>query len=165
MDVAIAIALRSSPSSLASNWARLLKTIDNSGESLTPHAWLTDREFLRQSADHAASAAAWAAAIAATTAVLVAASLRWTRAAIALVLLAGFEMLNFARNSWATSTLALNYPREWLTAVRSAPGDSRVINPGYRAKIVGTMDQGMILGIRNVWGYDPSVLKRYAETL
>lgn len=60
------------------------------------------------------------------------------------------------------------YPDAWLSVVRQTPGpgDFRVVyaaQPGRREVLY--VNQGMSLGIQGLGGYDPFVLRRYAQLL
>ena len=82
---------------------------------------------------------------------------RYPRALAGVVVLAGVESLCFAR-SWVDNfpiTDVLKAPdAEFLSA--HAGGDVRVSDDGNH-------DLAMSVGARDIWGYDPGVLRRYAE--
>lgn len=119
-----------------------------------------DADFVAQSARRAAVGTAWAALTAAAVALVLFASTRQPRIACGLVALAAIEMVIFARHATATMTIEQTMPAEWQSALAAAPAEARVV-------VVNQEDQnaGMIFGFDNIWGYDPGVLKRYAELM
>jgi hypothetical protein len=80
--------------------------------------------------------------------------------AFGLIVLAAGELLWFGRKTVATTSPNLQLPQPWLDALARGPNDARVlvVNPLYA-------NAGMYFGFDNLWGYDPGVLKRYAEVL
>jgi len=66
------------------------------------------------------------------------------------------EMLSFAWGSLGTARLSDVMPNILPAYVQAHPGDYRVINPSWA-------NNGYFLGASDLWGNNPSVLKRYAE--
>jgi len=148
-------------------WAWLLETIGQSEESYLPSERYQQAAFIRSSESVAAGSIGWAAATLGAICLLLWLTRRNPRAAYGLIVLATVELCVFARASLVTTEPDSHYPVEWLDAIRAAPpGDFRVVNgPLPRLGEIDFLDQGMSLGIKNLWGYDPGVLKRYAQTL
>jgi hypothetical protein len=91
-------------------------------------------------------------------ALLFAATTRWPRAAWILGAVAVAELLVFARGTVTTFPLEDFLFKPVGKFLEENPGDYRVIN-------TFSPDSGMVLKSENVWGYDPGVLKRYAQLL
>jgi hypothetical protein len=78
-----------------------------------------------------------------------------------LVALAAAELLMFTKSSRATAPAALTVQPAWEDEIaRAMSDDARVIvvEPPYA-------NSGMYFGYQNLWGYDPGVLKRFAELM
>src|SRR5205814_584577 len=80
------------------------------------------------------------------------------RVAYALLGLVIIEMVWYAAATRATMNSTPQLPQGWQAAIASLPVNARVLDPA-------TMHSnfGMWFGYNDVWGYDPGVLKRYAE--
>jgi hypothetical protein len=147
-------------------WGNLLQMIEQSHESYFPDQRYRDTAFISQSELNAAHSGYWAAATLATLCLLLCASLWKKQAAYGLIGLATIELCLFAHQNCDNTPGVAAFPAAWLSAIHDMPKDDRVVNtalPGGGE--IGYLDAGMSLGIRNLWGYDPGVLKRYAETL
>jgi len=77
-------------------------------------------------------------------------------AAYAVVLLAAVEVFVFARSCRPTVNLASTRPAGLAAFLAKEPGD-------YRIMCTPNPNAAMWLRTSNIWGYDPVVLKRYAE--
>lgn len=73
-----------------------------------------------------------------------------------LMLLAVVEIFVFARASRPTSDLNMTRPQQMQEFVDEHPGDYRILYPE-------NPNIAMSLRMRDIWGYDPAVLRRYAE--
>jgi hypothetical protein len=83
---------------------------------------------------------------------------RWTLAAWVLGVMAVVEVCQFARGTIESFPLEeMTYP-PITNFLKNHPGDYRVLN-------TFNPDASMLLRKGNIWGYDPSVLKRYAEMM
>lgn len=82
------------------------------------------------------------------------------RAARALVVLGICELLFFARRSIVWMRLPIDYPAGWVAAARTLPKDARVFDPMFQ-----TANQGMLVGMDSIGGYDPVVSRRYGQFL
>lgn len=100
--------------------------------------------------------------IAATTAAAIAAiawaSRRHPRARLGFAVLLVVELVAFARTSTPTFELAHAEPAELVQAVRDHAGD-------HRSMILDRGNLAMTVPARDVWGYNPLVLRRYAELM
>jgi Predicted integral membrane protein len=138
------------------------QAVNATGESYFPPAALEQpelRETLRRTLAHALQISG---GLFAGFALLLAAA--WRRSAATWILGAAAvgELLVFARGTVATFPLEYFLFRPVANALQEHlgkyPGDERVIN-------LFSPDSGMILKAENIWGYDPGVLKRYAQLL
>lgn len=113
---------------------------------------------------HAATTLFVAAATLALIATLLMTARLHRHAPYILIALAAFEMVVFARSNRPTMdpSIARVFPEPWEAAIRQLPPEQRFFthpNLLYRA------DVGMMIGKSNVSGYDPGILRRYAELL
>jgi hypothetical protein len=147
-------------------WTGMLSLIEHSNETYLPKTQYEDPAFIHNTGIAASHAIGWAATTFATVCLLLWATY-WKRwAAYGLIILAAIEMLVFAGQNLATTSPDLGYPQAWLNAIKASPGDYRVVNAALQGQLeTQYLDAGMSLGFRNLWGYDPGVMKRYAETL
>jgi len=162
----LALLLVSSSKDGGGPWRWLLDLIQQSNESYLPNEHYQQAAFIRSSQIGAAHSIGWAAATLGAICILLWVTRRKPRAAYALIVLAAVELFAFARGNVMTVPPDSEFPAAWLDVIRAAPRDFRVwnlpINSGAELEFV---DEGMSLGIKNIWGYDPGVLKRYAQTL
>ncbi len=91
-------------------------------------------------------------------AVLLLISGRWKPARYFLVMAAVLEVFGFARSTTTSFPMADLYFPSVQEFYKQNPGDYRTLN-------LFNPDASMVLGNGNLWGYDPSVLKRYAQLL
>ena len=91
--------------------------------------------------------------------------------AYGLIVLGMLELFAYARSTRATMTATVGFPRDgptevasvyraWEEALRDLPRDQRalLVLPQFS-------NLGMSMGFDGLWGYDPLVLRRYAELL
>lgn len=83
---------------------------------------------------------------------------RWSKVTLALGAAAVAEILVFARGTIASFPLSDFTFKPIAEFLHQNPGDYRTLN-------LLSPDSGMLLRSENVWGYDPTVLKRYAQLL
>ncbi len=83
---------------------------------------------------------------------------RWRWAVWAVGLAAVAELVVFARGTVATFPLADFTYQPVADFLKNNPGDFRTLN-------LFNADAAMLLRSENIWGYDPGVLKRYAQLL
>ncbi len=83
---------------------------------------------------------------------------RWRWAVWAVGLAAVVELVVFARSTVATFPLAGFTYQPVADFLKKNPGDYRTLN-------LFNADAAMLLRSENIWGYDPGVLKRYAQLL
>jgi hypothetical protein len=146
-------------------WSSMLGFIARSHEIYTPTGQYSDFPFIRSTQQIAADSIGWSSATLAAISVVTLATRYKPWAAYGLIILAAIELFGFARQNLTTSLPNVNYPQQWLDAIRSV-GDDRVVNaPLPDGEETKYLDACMTVPVRNLWGYDPGVLKRYAQTI
>ncbi len=157
-------------------WARWLQRMaskyTDAGELFTRRAEdYTRRDFIAASSTSAARALWWSALTgAALVVVLIVARFRRV-ATYGLILLAIVELFVFARDARVTMPLSRTFPPDsrpeaaavyqaWEAALQQLPRDQRVLTV-----LAQISNYGMSMGFDNLWGYDPLVLRRYAELM
>jgi hypothetical protein len=70
------------------------------------------------------------------------------------------EVFAFAHSTIATFSLANTVPTEVRDFLDSHPGDYRILQLP-----LGASNGAIAIGAEDIWGYDPMVLKRYAELM
>ncbi len=93
--------------------------------------------------------------------IAIAAAIVWRRSlAYVLPVIAAVELTFFTYGARASSPATIELPQAWRDEVSRSPRDSRFIvtEPNF-------MNAPMYFGFNGVWGYDPGVLKRYAELI
>jgi len=137
-------------------WPALMKAAQASGETYLPPRFYTSAEFIAQS-QHQAAISVF---IAAGTCVLLGGLFiflkRDQRALYGMIALAVVEMFAFARSSLATFDGATVVKAEEKSFLDEHPGDYRILN-------LFSPNSALSLGALDVWGYDASVVRRYAE--
>ncbi len=147
-------------------WGSLLQTIQQSHESYFPDQRYQDWAFIAQSELMAAHSIYWTAGTFASLCLILCACLWRRQAAYGLIALATVELCLFASQNFDATPGVATFPAAWLSAIHSMPKDGRVVNAAQPGEAeISFLDAGMSLGFRNLWGYDPGVLKRYAETM
>ncbi len=119
---------------------------------------LADPNFLTRSGQIASSALLDAAGVIGLTVLILIAARFKPGFAFALIGLAAIEMVCYATSTRATMDSTPAMPTGWLQAINAIPSDARVLDV---TDIHSNM--GMWFNYDDMWGYDPCVLKRYAE--
>jgi len=140
----------------AETWRGNVAAVLATGESYLPRDVVNNAAFVAGAHDAASDALLLSLA----TTVALAFALLWTRkeprAVFAIVALGVLEMFVFARGLRPTFDLASVAPPELKKFLAQYPGDYRILNP-LRP------NNAMLLGADDLWGNDPSVVRRYAE--
>ncbi len=152
-------AVRSSGADIHGFWAAFLKSISQTQDLyLIPPSFYTQPNFIARTASLAASQLFIAAGTLFLLALIVF-MLRYHRViAYLLIVLAAVELFGFARGTRSTMPLAVRYPDTWANAAASSSGEYRVLHVDF-----GMANLAMSRGLYELWGYDPGVLKRYAQ--
>lgn len=147
-------------------WSKALLDVATAHNEQYPGARYTDPAFIREAGGVASRSALWTAAAATLAGLLLLASLFRRPLLWGLVALTALEMVLFARSTRDTMTVEPFYPETWLDAVRQTPGDFRVVYAAQPNMLeLLYVNQSMSLGIQTICGYDPLVLRRFAELI
>jgi hypothetical protein len=146
-------------------WSQSLRqTIEaglETGDVFVNTAWLGDANLVRQAgliASHELLVAG--GVVFGITALVVCTWLR-PRIGYALIGVAMLEMLCYAGSTRETMNAHVDLPAPVAAAIQQTSKDARVLD----ARLSPTNNFGMWFGYNDVWGYDPGVLKRYAELI
>lgn len=137
-------------------WARWVDRMGTSSEVYLNLAAYQNPSFVRDSGVFAAKSLFVCSFTLLLLSILFFLAHRWRRAVYLIALLSVLEVLWFAGTARATFDLELTRFPEVKGFLETQPGDYRVLFPGVP-------NMTMSLGENNLWGYDPSVLRRYAE--
>jgi hypothetical protein len=153
---AIALALVAWWAGSTASWATLMNEARVSGESYLFPQLYSDTEFITRS-QHCAATSLWmAAAVCALLGGILLVARYHARALSFVIPLAVAEMLVFASNSRPTSDSSAIVNAEEKNFLAEHPGDYRIMN-------VNNPNTAMITGAQDLWGYDATVMRRYAE--
>ncbi|MDQ3440373.1 MAG: YfhO family protein, partial [Planctomycetota bacterium] len=158
----LAIAVSPERSGLSGAWSRLLAGAEARGE-LGASSVFADPKAVAEHARHASTALLLASTTAAAFAIVLLVARRHWRVSYALPALLAAELLWFASAATPTCPVApQGYDPAWRVALDRDPAraDVRVLHRGMTYA-----NLGMTLGYRDVWGYDPLVLRRYGELI
>jgi hypothetical protein len=147
-------------------WRQLMLLIRDSVESYSPSERYLDPSFTAIASSAAMQSTIVAGCVLVFIAGIITATHFWKRAAPALVVLGVLESFIVARQSYTNGLGQVPMPEPWTQAIDHSLGDGRVLNgaiPGNQE--LQYLNLGMLRGFRDIWGYDPGVLKRYAELL
>jgi hypothetical protein len=139
-------------------WAGMIKHIPEDNSSLLPAAYYLNPRFISLTSKAACeSLMGGAITLFVAASILELARSRRNLACLAMLLLAGFELADFARTSLFTFKLSAPYPPNVLSLLAENPGDYRIkaFNP----------DSAMTAGAFDISGDDPSGLLRYNRFL
>jgi hypothetical protein len=139
-----------------SSWPALMNATQSTGETYLPPQLYSNAEFIAQSQHRAAISIFLAAGTCALLGGLFILLKRDHRALYSVIALAVVEMFVFARTSLATFDSATAANVEEKSFLGEHPGDYRILN-------LFNPNSAMSLGARDIWGYDASVVRRYAE--
>jgi len=136
--------------------AGLVRMVAESRESYLPAQIFSQPDFIRLAGTHAGSSLILAGAILLAAGTLLSMTERWSplRYLVPAILL--LEMLGFAQRQVATSRLSDAMSDMLHEFVAANPGDYRVLD-------LWRPNNGFLLGVSDLWGNNPAVLRRYAE--
>jgi Bacterial membrane protein YfhO len=154
--VAVALAVVAWWSGSTGSWPALMNTARTSGESYLFPQLYSNTEFVAKSQHGAATSLAIAAAVSAVLGGILVATRYNTRALFGIIPLAVAEMLIFASNARPTSDLSTIVSADEKKLLAEHPGDYRIMN-------VNNPNTAMIVDAYDIWGYDATVMRRYAE--
>ena len=137
-------------------WPELMNTSRASGQSYLLPQLYADTEFIAQSQHLAAMSLFVAAGVCALLGIILTFARREPRALFGVIVLAAAEMFIFVHAVRATfdSTIIVN-PNE-KRFLEEHPDDYRIMN-------VANPNSAMLIGAQDMWGYEATVVRRYAE--
>lgn len=138
------------------SWQLFINSARSTHETYLMPQLYSSAEFLAQAQHRAAISIFLAAGTCALIAILLALRQRDVRALYAIVVLSIVEMCLFARAARPTFDSASIVDSREKTFLDDHPGDYRIIRP-LNPNIA------MSLRVPDIWGYDPNVVRRYAE--
>lgn len=154
--IIMGILIRQSAADPAIWWKRIMYAMNNSYESYIDVATYKDINFARKSA----LVASKSLFISAITLLLAAAFLYFTnikrKMVYAIIGLSIIELFIFARSSRATFNMSSTHIPTIENYLKEHPGDYRILN------LLNT-NVAMSIGVKEIWGNDPNVIKRYAQ--
>ncbi len=153
---AVALGLTAWWAGSTGSWPVLMNAARVSGESYLFPQLYSDTEFITQSQKLAATSLGIAAAACAIFGGILVGARHNSRALFGIIPLAAAEMLVFASNARPTSDSSAIVNAEEKQFLADHPGDYRIMN-------VNNPNTAMILGAQDLWGYDATVMRRYAE--
>jgi hypothetical protein len=136
--------------------AGLVRMVAESRESYLPAQIFSQGDFIRLAGTHAGSSLMLAGAILLAAGTTISLIERWPplRYLVPAILL--LEMLGFAQRQVATSRMSDAMSGMLREFVAAHPGDYRVLD-------LWRPNNGFLLGVPDLWGNNPAVLRRYAE--
>ena len=138
------------------SWPAVMNAARVSGESYLFPQLYSDTEFITRSQQCAATSLGMAAAVCALLGGILLASRYNARALFGVIPLAVAEMLILASNARPTSDSSAIVNAKERDFLAEHPGDYRIMN-------VTNPNTAMITGAYDLWGYDATVMRRYAE--
>lgn len=154
--VAVALGLAAWWAASTPSWPGLMNTARASGESYLFPRLYSDTEFITRAQHGAATSLAIAGAVSAILGAILLAARYNANALFGVVPLALAELLVFASNNRPTSDSSTIANAEEKAVLAEHPGDYRIMN-------VSNPNTAMIFGAYDIWGYDATVMRRYAE--
>ena len=144
------------PSGDTSSWHVFFNWVQSSGQTYLPLQMAQDTDFINETGTHAAKGLFVTAAILAVSALCIFLSGASKRAVHLLGVLAMAEVLVFA---WCVRD-SNDIRQTWFPALKEF---GQTIGPNARVYSPVRPNSGVAHGLHNIWGYDPFMLKRYAE--
>jgi hypothetical protein len=146
-------------------WSEIFRTTmenaKDANEQLSfPYIKLADKQFLSDCGDTVSHCLFIGCGIMALAGAILFATRFKIQFAYALLLLATVELFVYARSTRATMPVEVKLPEPWLNATKIAQPDSRFLDVSQ-----ANANMSMWFGYDELWGYDPGVLKRYAELI
>jgi len=138
------------------SWPRLMNVSRASGESYLFPQLYDNAEFVAQSQHRAAMSLFIAAGVCAFLGGILTFATRQPRALFGAIVLGAVEMFIFANSTRATFDSAITVNSGEKTFLDEHPGDYRIMN-------VANPNSAMLIGAQDMWGYEATVVRRYAE--
>jgi hypothetical protein len=138
------------------SWPALMNASRATNESYLFPQLYESSEFVQQSQHRAAGSLLFAGGVCALLGSILIFGRRDPRVLLAVVPLGVAEMFVFACGTRATFDSAIIVNVEKKSFLEEHPGDYRIID-------VANPNTAMIIGAQDIWGYDATVIRRYAE--
>jgi hypothetical protein len=137
-------------------WPELMNASRASGQSYLFPQLYANAEFIAQSQHRAATSSLVAAGVCALLGIILAFAKREPRALFGVIALGATELFVFAHGARATFDSATMVSPGEKNFLEEHPGDYRILN-------VASPNSAMLLGAQDMWGYEATVVRRYAE--
>jgi len=144
---------------IKNGWEQLMAAMVATGESYVPSRNYVDPDFIATAASFAGSRCLVSAGILLAIALLLYVRSFQEKAALALAILGIGEMFLFANSSIMTFSLSDTVPTMVRDFLSARPGDYRILELPDPPNSNGAI----AIGAKDIWGYDPMVLGRYAQ--
>jgi len=153
---AVALGISGWWTAATASWGELMNASRASGQSYLFPRLYGDAEFVAQSQHRAAMSLFVAAGVCALLGIILALARRQPRVLFGVIALGATEMFVFAHGIRATfdSTSIVNPDEKHF--LEEHPGD-------YRIMSVANPNSAMLIGAQDMWGYEATVVRRYAE--
>jgi hypothetical protein len=138
------------------SWPGLMNASRVSGQSYLFPQLYADTEFVAQSQHLAAMSLFVAAGVCALLGIILAFARREPRALFGVIVLGAAEMFVFAHSTRATFDSATIVNPDEKRFLEEHAGDYRIMN-------VANPNSAMLIGAQDMWGYEATVVRRYAE--
>jgi hypothetical protein len=138
------------------SWPGLMNASRVSGQSYLFPQLYADTEFVAQSQHLAARSLFVAAGVCALLGIILAFARREPRALFGVIVLGAAEMFVFAHSARATFDSATIVNPDEKRFLEEHAGDYRIMN-------VANPNSAMLIGAQDMWGYEATVVRRYAE--
>jgi hypothetical protein len=138
------------------SWAGWMNAALATGQSYLFPQLYRDAEFVAQSQHRAAISLFVAAGTCTLLGIILAIARRESRALFAAIALGATEMFVFAHSARATFDSAAIVNSDEKRFLDEHPGDYRIMN-------VANPNSAMLIGAQDMWGYEATVVRRYAE--
>ena len=138
------------------SWRGLMTASRASGQSYLLPQLYADAEFIAQSQHLAAMSLFFAAGVCGLLGIILAFARREQRTLFGVIALGAAEMFIFAHGARATFDSATILNGDEKRFFDEHPGDYRIMN-------VANPNSAMLIGAEDMWGYEATVVRRYAE--
>ena len=137
-------------------WQQVMYWVYETKESYLPPQNYSNIGFIRKAGMTASSSLLLAAGTLVVLSFLLWLSKFWNKASHAIVFLAVIEVFTFAKSSLDTFEMESTQNTTVSQLLVNHPGDYRILNLAFP-------NGAMSSGAQDLWGYDPGVLRRYAQ--
>ena len=138
------------------SWPGLMNASRTSGQSYLLPQLYADTEFVAQSQHLAAMSLLVASGVCALLGIILVFARREPRALVGVIVLGAAEMFVFAHGTRATFDSSTIVNPDEKRFLQENPGDYRIMN-------VANPNSAMLIGAQDMWGYEATVVRRYAE--